>query len=146
MTSVSVKSVKDLDIDLILAIGGDEYVLLRPSELRHFKYPYLSINIGGHKGILSELRSGSIDYIIRSLLLGNHFYDCRVRIQASIEGVKTAPALNDILVTRVNLTRTPLLSVTIMGEEVKERMDGIIIFYSYGINRTFIFYREPCIA
>jgi NAD+ kinase len=59
--------------------------------------------------------------------LGNHFYDRRVRIQASIEGFKTAPALNDILLTRVSLTRTPLLSATIRGEEVKERMDGLVI-------------------
>jgi NAD+ kinase len=126
MTSVSINSVNDLDIDLILAIGGDG-TTLKAFRTPPFHIPVLSINIGGHKGILSELRSSSIDYIIRSLLLGNHFYDSRMRIQASIEGVKTAPALNDILLTRTSLTRTPLLSVTILGEEIKERMDGIII-------------------
>lgn len=126
MTSVNINSIKDLNIDLILAIGGDG-TTLKAFRTPPFDIPVLSVNIGGHKGILSELKSGSIDYIIESLLLGNHFYDRRVRIQASIEGVKTAPALNDILLTRVSLTRTPLLSVTIMGEEVEERMDGLVI-------------------
>lgn len=126
MTSVSIKSIQDLNIDLILTIGGDG-TTLKAFRTPPFDIPVLSINIGGHKGILSELKSGSIDYIIESLLLGNHFYDYRVRIQAIIEGVKTAPALNDILLTRMSLTRTPLLSITVMGEEVKERMDGLII-------------------
>jgi NAD+ kinase len=126
MTSVSINSIKHLDIDLILAIGGDG-TTLKAFRTPPFDIPVLSINIGGHKGILSELKSGSIDYIIESLLLGNHFYDYRARIQANIEGVKTAPALNDILLTRVSLTRTPIFSVTNMGEEVKERMDGLII-------------------
>lgn len=126
MTSVSAESVRDLKLDLILAIGGDG-TTLKAFRIPPFNIPVLSINIGGHKGILSELRSGSLDYIIESLILGNHFYDSRMRIQASIDGVKTVPALNDVLFTRLSLTRTPLLSITIMGEEVEEKMDGIII-------------------
>jgi NAD+ kinase len=53
-------------------------------------------------------------------------------IQASIEGIKTSPSLNDILLTRVNLTRTPLMSVTIMGDKIEEKMDGIIISTATG--------------
>ena len=131
MTSVSAESVKDLGIDLILAIGGDG-TTLKAFRIPPFHIPVLSINIGGHKGVLSELRSGSLDYIIESLILGNHFYDCRMRIQASIEGIKTSPALNDILLTRVNITRTPLMSVTIMGDTIQEKMDGIIISTATG--------------
>src|SRR5215212_2002943 len=120
MTSVSAESIGELDPDLILAIGGDG-TTLKAFRIPPFQIPVLSINIGGHKGILSELRSGSLDYIIESLILGNHFYDCRMRIQASIEGIKTSPALNDILLSRVNLTRTPLMSVTIMGDKIEEK-------------------------
>jgi NAD+ kinase len=126
MTSVSIDSIRDLDIDLILAIGGDG-TTLKAFRIPPFDIPVLSINIGGHKGILSELKSGSVDYIIESLLLGNHFYDYRARLQTNIEGVEAAPALNDILLTRASLTRTPIFSVTIKGEEVKERVDGFII-------------------
>jgi NAD+ kinase len=131
MTPVSAESVKDLGLDLILAIGGDG-TTLKAFRIPPFHIPVLSINIGGHKGVLSELRSGSLDYIIESLILGNHFYDCRMRIQASIEGIKTSPALNDILLSRVNLTRTPLMSVTIMGDKIEEKMDGIIISTATG--------------
>lgn len=126
MTSISPEAIGKLDLDLIFAIGGDG-TTLKAFRIPPFRIPVLSINIGGHKGILSELRSGSLDYIVESLLLGNHFYDCRMRMQASIEGIKTPPALNDILLTIVSLTRTPLLSIRIMGDEVQEKMDGIII-------------------
>ncbi len=126
MKSVSPESINDLKLDLIIAIGGDG-TTLKAFKIPPFHIPVLSINIGGHKGVLSEFKSGSLDYIMESLLPGNHFYDCRMRIQASIEGLKTVPALNDVLLTRVSLTRTPLLSITIMGDKVEEKMDGIII-------------------
>jgi NAD+ kinase len=126
MTSVSPDSVTDLHLDLIIAVGGDG-TTLKAFRIPPFNIPVLSINIGGHKGILSELSSSHLDINIESLLLGNHFYDCRMRIQASIEGSKTAPALNEILLTRANLTRTPLFAFTIMGDEVQQKMDGIII-------------------
>jgi NAD+ kinase len=35
--------------------------------------------------------------------------------------------LNDFLFTRVNLTRTPMLSIKLMDDEIKQRMDGIVI-------------------
>jgi NAD+ kinase len=126
MTSISSESIGELDPDLILAIGGDG-TTLKAFRIPPFQIPVLSINIGGHKGILSELRSGSLEYIVQSLLSGNHFQDCRMRIQASTKGIRTVPVLNDILLTRVSLTRTPLLSITIMGEKIEEKMDGIIV-------------------
>jgi NAD+ kinase len=97
-----------------------------------YHIPVLSINIGGHKGILSEFGIESLDYITESVLSGNYFYDCRLRMQASVNGNIAPPALNDILFTRLNLTRTPLLSIGIMGDQIKQKMDGIIISTATG--------------
>lgn len=126
MTSITAESVREHDLDLILAIGGDG-TTLKAFRIPPFRIPVMSVNIGGHRGILSELGSGSIECIVQSLLSGNHFHDCRMRIQAFVEGIRTPPALNDILLTRQSLTRTPVLSITIMGEKIQEKMDGIII-------------------
>ncbi|HYY39920.1 MAG TPA: hypothetical protein VE692_01590, partial [Nitrososphaera sp.] len=37
------------------------------------------------------------------------------------------PVLNDILIIRVSLTRTPLLSIMLMGDKIQQRMDGIVV-------------------
>ncbi|MGI0025715.1 MAG: NAD(+)/NADH kinase, partial [Nitrososphaera sp.] len=42
-------------------------------------------------------------------------------------GIAFPPALNDILITRVSLTRTPVMSIRVMGDELSQRMDGIVI-------------------
>ncbi|HKU48843.1 MAG TPA: hypothetical protein VJP79_02735, partial [Nitrososphaera sp.] len=58
---------------------------------------------------------------------GRYFYDSRIRIQAFSDNKAFPPALNDILITRVSLTRTPAMSIKLMGDEIKQRMDGIVI-------------------
>jgi len=113
-------------IDIIFAIGGDG-TTLRAFRTIPGKAPLFSINSGGHRGILSEADADAIDESISAILDGKYFYDSRTRIQASSGKTAFPPALNDILITRVSLTRTPLVSIRLMGDEIKQRMDGIVI-------------------
>jgi NAD+ kinase len=117
---------KDIKLDLVFAIGGDG-TTLRGFRTLPGKVPLFSINSGGHRGILSEIDTESIEDGVGTILAGKYFYDCRIRIQASVNGKLFPPVLNDILVVRVNLTRTPLLSLTLMGDEIKQRMDGLVV-------------------
>ena len=117
---------KDIKLDLVFAIGGDG-TTLRAFRTLPGKVPLLSINSGGHRGILSEIDTESIEDGVGTILAGKYFYDCRIRIQASVNGKLFPPVLNDILIVRVNLTRTPLLSLTLMGDEIKQRMDGLVV-------------------
>jgi NAD+ kinase len=114
------------DIDLVFAIGGDG-TTLRAFRTIPGKSPLFSINSGGHRGILSEIGADHIDEAIRAILGGKYFYDSRTRIEASVNGKVFPPALNDVLITRVSLTRTPLISIKLMGDEIKQRMDGIVV-------------------
>src|SRR5215203_7552523 len=111
--STSTEELKGINLDLIFAIGGDG-TTLRAFRTIPSKVPLFSINSGGHRGILSEIDADSIDEAIKAILAGKYCYDCRVRIQASINGKLFPPVLNDILILRVNLTRTPLLSIEMM--------------------------------
>jgi len=87
----------------------------------------LSVNVGGNRGILSETGISSLDESINAILLGQYFLERRIRIQTTT-GEKTFPiALNDIMIIRVNLTRTPMVSVKVMGHVIAHRMDGLII-------------------
>jgi NAD+ kinase len=121
------KTVEELKrIDLIFAIGGDG-TTLRAFRIISCKIPLFSMNIGGNRGILAEAGIDSIDDAINAILEGHYFYDSRLRIQASVEGTTTPAALNDFLFTRINLTRTPTLSIRFMNDEIKQRMDGILV-------------------
>ena len=124
--SVTPEELKDADLDLVFAIGGDG-TTLRAFRVIPGRAPLFSINSGGHRGVLSEADAGMIDQVVAAILAGKYFYDSRIRIQAAMGRKVFPPALNDILVTRVNLTRTPLVSIRLMGDETKQRMDGIVV-------------------
>jgi NAD+ kinase len=125
-TPVKPDQLKDIKLDLVFAIGGDG-TTLRAFRIVPGKVPLFSINSGGHRGILSEIDTESIEEAVKTILAGRYFYDCRIRIQASINGKLFPPVLNDIFIIRVNLTRTPLLSLTLLGDEIKQRMDGLVV-------------------
>ena len=120
------EELKDIKLDLVFAIGGDG-TTLRAFRTIQGKVPVFSINSGGHRGILSEISAESIDEAINAILAGKYVYDSRIRIQASVNGKIFPPVLNDILIVRVSLTRTPLLSIMLMGDKIKQRMDGIVV-------------------
>ncbi|MGI0048611.1 MAG: NAD(+)/NADH kinase [Nitrososphaera sp.] len=125
-TPVRQEEMKDAKLDLAFAIGGDG-TTLRAFRAMPAKVPLFSINSGGHRGILSEAGADSIDEAVNMIFAGKYFYDSRIRIRACVNGKAFPPALNDILITRVSLTRTPLVSIKLMGDEIKQRMDGIVV-------------------
>jgi NAD+ kinase len=125
-TSVGQEGLKDSKLDLVFAIGGDG-TTLRAFRAMPARVPLFSINSGGHRGILSEIAADSIEQALHFIFAGKYFLDSRIRIRASTNGEASPPALNDILITRVSLTRTPLVSIELMGDEIKQRMDGIVI-------------------
>ena len=124
--SVRPEELKDINPDLVFAIGGDG-TTLRAFRTIPGKVPLFSINSGGHRGVLSEVSAEAIDEALNAILAGKYVYDSRIRIQASVNGRVFPPVLNDILIVRVSLTRTPLLSIMLMGDKIKQRMDGIVV-------------------
>ena len=119
------------EIDLIIALGGDG-TTLRAFRFHPSDIPVFSINVGGTRGILSEIKVDLIDYAIDAILKGNYYYDDRIRIQASLSDTIFPPALNDILLFRTNLTRTPTITLKFRDGIISQRMDGIIISTSTG--------------
>jgi NAD+ kinase len=124
--AVRPEELKNINPDLVFAIGGDG-TTLRAFRTIPGNVPLFSINSGGHRGVLSEIGAESIDEAINAIVTGKYVYDSRIRIQASVNGKVFPPVLNDILFIRVSLTRTPQLSVMLMGDKIKQRMDGIVV-------------------
>lgn len=116
----------NIDIDLAIAIGGDGTTIKTFRTLPP-NIPVLCINAGGTRGILSEVSKDSVDSIVGPLLDGHYFLDRRIRLVAALGEDITVPVLNDFVVMRSDLTKTPLFYFSINNDGYSQKMDGIIV-------------------
>ena len=135
ISPISVEGAKKIDslgdlkqekLDLVVTLGGDG------TTLRVFRYlendtPILTINVGGNRGILSEITIDEIDNAIDQILKDNFFLDERIRVVASCGGKEFPPALNEIYISRTNLTKTAEIEIKFQNDTIKQKMDGVII-------------------
>lgn len=122
----SLEELKKENLDLVVTLGGDG------TTLRVFRYlendtPILTINVGGNRGILSEITIEELDEAINQILKDNFFLDKRIRVVASCGGKEFPPALNEIYISRTNLTKTAEIEIKFQNDTVKQKMDGVII-------------------
>jgi NAD+ kinase len=124
--SIQLEKMRNVDLDLVFAVGGDG-TTLRTFRMLPKSIPVFSVNIGGTRGVLAEI-AGDFDIKaqLQNILNEDCFLDKRIRIQAQVEDETLGPALNDIVVTRTSLTRTPVFKVSLLDECLSLRMDGII--------------------
>jgi len=125
-TMQSLQELKKEKLDLVVTLGGDGTTL---RVFRHLENdtPILTINVGGNRGILSEITIDEIDDAINQILKGNFFLDKRIRVVASCGGKEFPPALNEIYINRTNLTKTAEIEIKFQNDTVKQKMDGVII-------------------
>ena len=122
----SMEELRSKKLDLVITLGGDGTTL---RTFRHLQNdtPLLGINVGGNRGILSEITMDEIDSAIKQITTGKIFLDKRTRVVASCGGVEFPPALNEIYVNRKNLTKTAEIEIKFQNDTVKQKMDGVII-------------------
>jgi len=114
------------EIDLVIAVGGDG-TALRTFRTLNCDIPVLSINAGGTRGILSEISKDNATSIIPYLLDGNYYFDNRIRILAQIDEKLFYHALNDFVIVRSDITKTPTFHFSLCGDSFSQKMDGMII-------------------
>ncbi|MEO9364832.1 MULTISPECIES: NAD(+)/NADH kinase [Candidatus Nitrosocaldus] len=121
--------IKALDIDLAIAIGGDGTVLRTVRWLSTKHVPVLAIKLPTSKGMLAEVTAerSDIEHAIHRLFSNSFYVERRMRIMASVDGRELQPALNEMLIIRDNLTRTPTYRMRLVGTEIAYRMDGLIV-------------------
>jgi len=122
----SLADLKKEKLDLAVTLGGDGTTL---RTLRHLENdtPVLTINVGGNRGILSEITIDQIDQSIKQIISGKIILEKRTRVVASCGGEEFPPALNEIYITRKNLTKTAEIEIKFQNDTVKQKMDGVII-------------------
>jgi len=120
------EELKNKKLDLVITLGGDGTTL---RTFRHLQdeTPLLGINVGGNRGILSEITIEEIDKALKQIIDGKIFLDKRIRVVASCGGKEFPPALNEIYINRKNLTKTSEIEIKFQNDTVKQKMDGVII-------------------
>ena len=122
----SLEELKKIRLDLVITLGGDGTTLRVFRNLDN-EAPILTINVGGNRGILSEITIDEIDEAIDQILADKFFLDKRTRVIASCGGEEFPPALNEIYISRTNMTRTAEIEIKFQNDTVRQKMDGVII-------------------
>ena len=122
----TLEELKNETLDLVITLGGDGTTLRVFRNLEN-ETPILTINVGGNRGILAEITIEEIDDAIEQILKDNFFLDKRTRVVASCGGKEFPPALNEIYISRTNLTKTASIEIKFQDDTVTQKMDGVII-------------------
>ncbi|MDH5659185.1 MAG: NAD(+)/NADH kinase, partial [Nitrosopumilus sp.] len=122
----ALEELKKENLDLVITLGGDGTTLRVFRNLEN-ETPILTINVGGNRGILAEITIEEIDDAINQIIKDNFFLDKRTRVTASCGGKEFPPALNEIYISRANLTKTAEIEIKFQNDTVKQKMDGVII-------------------
>jgi NAD+ kinase len=116
--------------DLIIVLGGDGTILSVARELGGAKTPILGINLG-NLGFLAGIRGQELAGAIRQVLRGQFEVHERFTIQTSIlrngRRLEAHRALNDVVISRGNISRIVRLRVLIDDQLLTEYVcDGMI--------------------
>ena len=122
----TLEEIKNMKIDLVITLGGDGTTLRVFRNLEN-ETPILTINVGGNRGILAEITIEEIDEAIKDISEDKFFLDKRTRVTATSGGKEFPPALNEIYISRANLTKTAEIEIQFQNDTVKQKMDGVII-------------------
>ena len=122
----TLESLGSIRPDLAITLGGDGTTL---RTLRHLadETPVLTVNVGGNRGILSEITLDQMDTTIEQMLSDDVILEKRIRVVAIYEGEEFPSALNEIYIMRSNLTRTTSMRIKFQNDIVTQKMDGVMI-------------------
>ena len=122
------KSIKDMDVDMLICVGDDGVILKTLLELRDKQIPLLGVRTPGNLGFLAETSTTNFDSYIDNILEGNWKVEERSRIEAEIDGEKTSPALNEIAIFAKRSATLIHYTLKINEEFMwRDSADGVIV-------------------
>jgi NAD+ kinase len=117
-------------VDLLLVLGGDGTMLRVARDIAGSPTPMLGINIGG-LGFLTAVPSDDLERALKLVWRGEFKFERRALIEATGNGHAgkiQQTALNDVVISRGNVSRLIELEVNVDGEPLtRYRCDGLIV-------------------
>lgn len=116
----------DIELDMLLAIGGDGTILSIAKWCAVHKIPVLGINLG-KVGFLTEAEPENFADLASDIACGRYTVEERTMLCGQLGG-KRVHALNEIVIARRNVSKMIMLKVDIDGAPVdKHYCDGFIV-------------------
>ncbi len=114
--------------DFILVLGGDGTILSVSRVAAEKDIPVVGINLG-RLGFLAEIEQDALENGLNRLFSGEYVIEERMMIETELGDGKKSKALNDVVITRANVSLRILeLDVPIDDEYLDDfKADGIII-------------------
>ena len=118
-------------VDLLVVFGGDGTILRTARLARKRDVPMVGINLGGF-GYLTEVNLSEMFAALELILAGNFQIEKRMMLDVEIQGgeepFREGTVLNDVVITRGNLSRIVELETTVDGRYLTTfKADGLII-------------------
>ncbi len=118
-------------VDILVVMGGDGTILRTVRFVSEYNIPIVGINLGEF-GYLAEVNLNEMYDALELIVRGEYQTEKRIMLDATIhlgtEKVRQQSILNDVVITRGNLSRILDLETTFNGHYLTTfRADGIII-------------------
>jgi NAD+ kinase len=117
--------------DIIISLGGDGTLFRVARDFSPYQIPLLGINLGG-LGFLTEIPVSQFKEGLTKVIAGKYKIEKRLMLQATIyrdeKEAGTSLALNDVVISKVALSRLVNLKTFVSGEFITTySADGLII-------------------
>lgn len=126
------RSLRDMNVDLIVTIGGDGTILKTCLNIPKPEPPILAIDMGA-RGFLTEVSPERAYEAVKQYLKGSYYIERYSKIASFVGNTRLPDALNEVFITSRHLAK--LLHVKIWRDDVDVmecRADGVIIASQVG--------------
>lgn len=124
-----IEKLGNIKMDFLITLGGDGTILSAARTLCKTNIPILGINVG-HLGFLSEIEYKELGRDLVTALKGEYTIEERMMLSCIIKGegfTKESICLNDIVLTRSNLSRIVNYKIIVDGKPASQfKSDGVI--------------------
>jgi NAD+ kinase len=119
-------SLEDMDVDMVVAIGGDGTVLRTQGVINQKKIPLVGINMGA-VGFLTEIDPEDAFNALERVLDGKYFVEKRAQLKVWHNN-QLHSALNEVVIMTKKPAKMLHIEISVDDEVVEElRADGLII-------------------
>ncbi len=117
---------EDMDVDMVIAVGGDGTVLRTQGIINPKKIPLFGINMGA-VGFLTEIDPAETFTALEQVLAGKYFVDKRTQLRVW-HNKELHEALNEVVIMTQKPAKMLHFEISVDDEVVEElRADGLII-------------------
>lgn len=129
------------EVEIVITVGGDGTIL---RAVRIFDAPVAGVKMGG-RGILAGVDPRGIEEFLDGIERREVEAVERMRIVAELPGRVSPPALNEVVLLRIEPTKTPTFEIESNDFRVRQRMDGLVVSTPTGSTGHSLSLRGPVV-